>query len=707
MKYVLTVWVVLLLAGVPAGRAADDNPFTVDCFPGWGGRYRPMEWAPLEITISSTLTEPFAGTLHVACAQDNLNTLHVSRPFVLTPQMPTRLSLVTRLAYNAEGIEVRLADQDGRTQWREELTLWDYTGDNRLLVPVNQEDLFIGLIGRRGFGLMRLPTIGRSQWQVKEQDRMGKVVVEEKLYNMVPWDWTGFNCLDILILYDPDWAQLRAEQLQALTEWIYNGGRALIILGRHPFPVNSALGQHLPVTIGALREVVPDRDWLTDRGLEPPSDAPVTSYPLTPRPSASLITPPPASGPRLEAVGNLGFGRIGILGLDPAVFTDTSASGTGRFWQRTLQSVLQPDPAAGTGRKTPAWPTELLGPGTAPGRSLVIVDSQADAPKPPQGRYDLMGSQQGMRVVLDYLYGIEQLRPLHIAWVIGLLLLLALLLGPVDYFVLKRLDRQPLTWMTSLGWIVCFTVGAYYGVQALRAGDLQVRTVSVVDAVQGLDQACSTYVSGIFAPRSADYCFEQTTPRQWWSGISPQQDFLYGHQGTGIGRQVYCVQQDGANQPYSIPVNIWTMQSLQMETVADTLPVNARVTCTGDAVDLFLDNLSGQRILGGCLLLSDGRAVTFGPVERGRSLERTARPQTFKPWSRDHGPEQRWLAFSQAVDITGARRRSGVIADYLRQGAALLCMEFDEAPTPFTLAQPSCKTHHIRYGRLVVFPQTL
>ena len=73
---------------------------------------------------------------------------------------------------------------------------------------------------------------------------------------------------------------------------------------------------------------------------------------------------------------------------------------------------------------------------------------------------------------------------------------LAILLGPVDYLVLKRLDKLPYTWLTSTGWIVIFTVGAYYGVQWIRGGAMELRAVSVVDGVADSNCAWATCYAG-------------------------------------------------------------------------------------------------------------------------------------------------------------------------------------------------------------------
>ncbi|MCK4958303.1 MAG: hypothetical protein KAT00_02865, partial [Planctomycetes bacterium] len=88
----------LLLLAVSAisGQAAfGKSEFNVDAFFGWDGCYRPMEWTPVEIGISSDLAEPFAGAVTLSAEQDGLNVLNISHKFVLTPDVPLHVPLVT------------------------------------------------------------------------------------------------------------------------------------------------------------------------------------------------------------------------------------------------------------------------------------------------------------------------------------------------------------------------------------------------------------------------------------------------------------------------------------------------------------------------------------------------------------------------------------------------------------------------------------
>ena len=141
--------------------------------------------------------------------------------------------------------------------------------------------------------------------------------------------------------------------------------------------------------------------------------------------------------------------------------------------------------------------------------------------------YSIGVAQAGNNAIMEHLYHISQLRPLSIWWVILLLVVFALLLGPIDYLVLKRFDRLPLTWVTSCCWIFVFSVGAYYGVAAIRGGRMTLRVVSVVDGIEGSNHNWATSYSGLFAPYSADYKLDGLSDRQWWSGLAPSEEQLY------------------------------------------------------------------------------------------------------------------------------------------------------------------------------------
>ena len=183
------------------------SKLNVDFFLGWDGCYRPMEWTPVEIGISSSkLTKSLDGYVTITAQQDGLNTLSLNHEFVLTADLPLHLPVVTKLAFGTDTCSVRVSDKRGKTQWQHNFELWDYSNNTGLrLIALGNNDLLVGLIGARKFGLLRLA----EHTNCLSKAGTGKVYLKEKLPRMVPWDWTGFASLDLLLLYDPDWKLVR------------------------------------------------------------------------------------------------------------------------------------------------------------------------------------------------------------------------------------------------------------------------------------------------------------------------------------------------------------------------------------------------------------------------------------------------------------------------------------------------------------------
>ncbi len=700
----------MLLSQVWCGAA--ENPFNVDCFLGWGGgSYRPGTWTPLEIGITSTLTEPFEGQVVVSVAQDSTHRMEIRQPFVLTPGLPVSMPLVTKIAFGAENLNLRLVNGKGRTCFMQDISLWDFSNRNMALKPVKAEDLFIGVVGRfQQFGLMALTKDVECVSHGNRANRhnsggIGKVVVENKLPRMVPWDWTGFSGLDLLVLYDPDWSRFRPEQIKGVTEWVMQGGRLVIVLGGHGLPTN-ALTEQWPLRVGALQETRVTTDWLTQWGLSEAKEATAVAHAISGR---------QVSQDTLFAVEPMGFGRVGVLGLDPRTLGEHQRAHSTAFWVHLLGQMFQ-----GTDRGTEprrlinrASLTAVVGHGTTQeSKQLQRVPERPDREPSSQDFYSYAQGidQQSTGRILDYLYAIDEMRPLSIGWVVLLLVLLAVLLGPVDYLVLKRLDRLPLTWVTSLGWIVLFTVGAYYGVQALRAGDMQLRTVSLIDAVQGQGPAWSTRVCGLFAPKSAEYQLDNLAPGQWWSGASASGGRLNSYQAGSARRTLYCRQMNGSNWPYALPINIWTMQTLTAESTLGTAPIQAQVTVQDDQMTVAVTNLGASAIVEGMVVLATGRGIQVGRVEPGntRTFEGPFKPirawkPIAEPVTRGRG---RSLDPADIFTMVGAQGRSQGIEHHLNQGAAVVCVRFEDEPSPFTVKNKgTCQYDHVQFARLVVFPQ--
>ncbi len=703
-------------------HAAKDTEFdaTFEC--GWDGYYRPMEWTPVEVGITSDLKEPFAGVFTLGARQDGLNTMNISQSFVLMPGLSHSISLVTKFAFGAAECEMVIRDDRGRVRSRHTRTMWDFSPQNRLLRAVHDQDMLIGLIGPGHFGLLRLPketvcTSGRGQ---------GLVHVGSMRLQATPWDWTGFVSLDLLVLCDPDWSLLKPQQVRAICDWISNGGCVLLILGRHPLPQDSPLKAAIPWQIGEPRQMQIPSETMQKWGLDSQHTQPVTGWPLMPKPDAPIAGRIKQGTEPLFGTGRIGFGRIAVLAFEPSQLNDSHAPRAAAFWTRLIADCLGGGShvvGGATGSQTQTMMAEA-----GRGRSIMLAppaDPQSGEvsrsnPGPYDNRHRIGVAHSAANRVMNYLFELRQMQPLSIWWVILTLTALAVLLGPFDYWILKRLDKQPYTWLTSTAWIAVFTVGAYYGVQWLRAGSMELRAVTVLDGIADSNCTWATCYAGVFAPRSDEYHLEGLTPNQWWSGIAPMQEEIWAQQREVGVRQIYCRQADGGNLPTSLPISIWTVQSLLCEWMPKQMPFSATITRKDGGMTIEVANTSGSDIQMGCVLFGESCA-DLGSVPAHTTKQFALRTRPFRLWSRQPVTDSNRRASNMWPEVPLPRMPSVFhgVADnvFFAQGCldrtlgmyscldaetAVVCVTFEKAPAPFAIKGRQYDVNHIHYARQLV-----
>ncbi len=252
---------------------------------------------------------------------------------------------------------------------------------------------------------------------------------------------------------------------------------------------------------------------------------------------------------------------------------------------------------------------------------------------------------------------------------------------------------------------------------ALRGGALQVRAVSGLDGIEGQSAAWSTTYAGLFAPMRDDSRLAKVADDQWWSGVAPMQENIYAFGQERAGRNIYCSQLDGANLPTSLPINIWSMQCLISESPSGKLPFSATVERSGQEVVARITNRSECSIKGGTIRFDDDWTMSIGPVPGGGfetfrgTLRRTG------PWVDERlGRTARGMAEQVGGSVTFSRNRNAAysaqgilprtqgIETYLEGGAAVVCVEYDQLPVSFELAEHEADYDHIQLVRLVTWP---
>jgi hypothetical protein len=698
-SWIVTVMVLVALA---APLAAEKSPFNVDFIFGWDGCYRPLEWTPIEIGIAANLKKPFGGVVTVSADQDGLTRMKVHRQFVLTPDLPVRLPLVSKLAHFADGCQVALRDEKGRVVWENEFSLW-----NLNTTSVGNQDILIGFCGVRSPSLIRL----EKNCVHRALGQPGRVYVKDKLPRALPWDWTGYASLDALVLYDMDWDLINPHQAKAISQWVSNGGTLVMVLGARSLSLKHPLAELLPVVCGDPTER--DLSAPLHEKHRPAEPVKVVGRTLAPRTDglARCVRGGLGTDAALWATGLVGFGKVAVLGFDPTSM-EVPEEDRVRFWIARTKELLRGRLSRGndsSGRTSGmvmsgGMPPAMPGMPGLPGMPTLQPADSGDGPaleyvedaSSQTGQYGHMDAGAQVRAsnqVLEDLLTIPELRPLNIGWVIGLLVLLALLLGPVDYLVLRKLGKLPLTWVTSSVLIAVFTVGAYYGVRALRSGDARLRVRSLVDIVQGQPAWRTTY-AGIFAPVSDEYRLDGLGEAQWWSGISPAQEAFWRYQSQGLLRTLDCFQVDGVNLPAALPINIWSMQCLLCEQPDEDPPLTATAQRDGDSLVVRVRNGSDRQIVHGWVITRQGYQ-RLPNIPAGQ--EKVVRAESDKAGR--HG------GWSPIANGHGAARRTAGAEAYLSAGGVVVWANFDEAPPPVTVHGRDARTDHEFAVRFVIPPE--
>jgi hypothetical protein len=526
---------------------------------------------------------------------------------------------------------------------------------------------------------------GNSQGS-RHGNNQGRVYTRYRFQRLLPSDWTGYASLDLMVLYDPEWLDLTDHQQRAIAQYVSNGGSVLMVLGAKPMPASSMLARMLPLGIGDPTEIQLARlDLLKWNCRDPKTDrVPCWRAALDPNAHGWAIDHD-TNGNAVFASGPVGFGKVGVLLFDPAMLGSRQGKDLANFWVPRMAPLLNQ-------------------------RQITLSNN----PNNPDNdySYDLGPEGDASKAVLEHLYSVEQLKPIHIGWVVLVLASLAVLIGPVDYLVLKAAGRLTWTWATSTACIAVFSVGAYYGVEYLRAGELQARLISVVDAVDGANSVWATRYMGIFAPHSDDYSLAGVDREQWWAGIAPELDRgIYRYDETSTSRTIYCQQHiDGGSVPVSVPINIWSMQSLICESRLAKAPFTATAKqMPGGQWTITVTNHGPAPIARCDARVGTGQAVMCGAVPPGKTVAFTGRArnwhQRFGRDAESESPGFRVGILSAAALAQGSSQRSEAIESYLNDGAVVVCAEYDDAPVPFDIEGKNCRFQHTMLARLVVFPE--
>jgi len=338
---------------------------------------------------------------------------------------------------------------------------------------IGWETFMVGGLARTFGGLPTLPEV-----------RGGRPEIQPQVARMTPEQFPdqslALEGLGTLYLNSEKALELKVNQVNALLAWVHGGGH-LVVAPEQAQDIESLkwLRGLLPVTLGEIRTNRSQgvlHEWLrsgadlrSSRSFNPAPGASRT--PGRPAPTASGADPYTAlqPDPAFELAEFPAFSTVvndgeAVVSLGGAPLVVTAPRGRGQVTVLAFSPEREPFKSW----KNRSWFWARLF--KLPGDTL---------DEPTQFFYGGWSVDSLIGAMIDS----RQVRKLPVEWLLALLVVYLLVIGPIDHWWLKKINRQMLTWITFPIYVVAFSLLIYFIGYKLRAGETEWNELHLVDVL--------------------------------------------------------------------------------------------------------------------------------------------------------------------------------------------------------------------------------
>jgi hypothetical protein len=515
-----------------------------------------------------------------------------TRRFMLDLPTNTRKRITIPVFATARNWTVRLLDERGKV--RSEQTL-----PPRRVMKNN-----LPLIAALARTVAGMPVLPESPAWVADDSKYNVARLQTSLFPDNPLALEG---IDVLYLSSQKAPDLSVGQVNALMAWLQRGGH-LIVGIEQLTDVNGTpwLRDLLPCKLSSIVNVSEHnalQEWARTAAVI--SDASQANHPRRRPPSQS---PSPTLNPADTATDDVQFDSTPIAVAkgelrDGTVLIGDSATplavegmrGRGKITVLTFSPEREPF----ISWKNRTWFWSKLA--NVPPSAFLNPNANIVANR--------LSSDGIFRAMIET----KQVRKLPLGWLLALLVAYLVVIGPLDQYWLKKINRQMLTWVTFPCYVVFFSALIYFIGFHLRAGELEWNELDVVDILPDDDQSDQavlrgqTYVS-IYSPNNAHY---QLAGNQKFSTL--RGEYLGNFGGNQEGSRA-TVDQVGNSFHADAFVPVWTSELFVSDWIEKSaLPLSMTVQPDGDGWQVTVIN-GLDRPLPGMHAVLRGRIYTLGDI---------------------------------------------------------------------------------------------
>ncbi len=562
----LSLFLAVALLGTPcvAWAAPSADATKIDRVTvGLGGVFKVGRWTTLTAQLESSATGPVRLEVDAPDPEGSVVTFQ-SPPVSLASQGPSAISVPFKMGRLAGTLGVRVVGQNGVLASRQLRVSGEAEGD--IAPPLRQSVFLLGHVRPAGTAIElstdRITQLLSNEAAIPEANvnptaRTNIEVVDIEAANSLPTNPEGYSAIDAILLDGQ--LDLNLAQSQALEGWVRSGGHLVVTLGKAgPAFGKTPLAAWIPIKVQGIARLgdlsAIESFCRQSTRIMSASDEPVDAARLNDGGNQSLISTFEGS---LLCRASCGLGRVTVLGVgfdNPLLVRWT---GMAELLRRLLdlEETHSKRAQSLTTRLTQTGITEL---------ATQLDSTQDDFPSI-------------TRVT---------------TWpVMGLMVALLLVIGPIDYLLVHKLFNRPeLTWITFPLIIAAAAGSAVWWGSSAKGNRLLANQLDIFDAdtASGVThvRSCSVLYSPenrrynvsvdpesvqSFAPSpDAKKAGQKATLRVGWHG-RPESSFggMYRAGGAEIARPPYSIEADDRTIN-GVPVAIWSSKNLETDWLGNT-----------------------------------------------------------------------------------------------------------------------------------------
>jgi len=276
-----------------------------------------------------------------------------------------------------------------------------------------------------------------------------------------PSEARGFDAVDTIVWSDPDWSDLAVTRVEALVQWIHYGGELVIVPGERWQRLREAPFRQVLPALPVERTDLSDWNWLRARLRRGTSPTGFGSYWTLSSEEGELQGL--REGKVLGVRKQVGFGRVTLLAVNPSGGVLRDWDGVRELWSRVLR---------GDGIRWSALTS--LG----------------------QERH---GSRAAFWSLLQQYRGVQSI---GFGRILFFLCLYVLVIGPLDYFLLRHFDRLEWTWVTFPAVVLLAISAAAWWATSAKGTKYLANSITVIDSVPEQDAAQAREWVSLLTPRA-------------------------------------------------------------------------------------------------------------------------------------------------------------------------------------------------------------